>query len=45
MIPSITQAVGILTVAFGVGMWSVPAGIVVVGMGLLAFGLAAERRG
>ena len=45
MIPSVLQAVGILTVAVGVGLWSVPAGFVVVGLGLLAFGLAAERRG
>lgn len=45
MIPSLLQAVGILTVAFGIGLWSVPGGVVTVGVGLLAFGLAAERRG
>jgi hypothetical protein len=45
MIPSLLQAIGILTVAVGVGIWSLPAGVVVVGLGLLAFGLAAERRG
>jgi len=45
MIPSLLQAIGILTVAVGVGFWSLPAGVVVVGLGLLAFGLAAERRG
>lgn len=45
MMPSVLQAVGILTVAVGVGLWSLPAGLVVVGLGLLAFGLAAERRG
>lgn len=45
MIPSVLQAMGILTVAVGVGLWSLPAGLVVVGLGLLAFGLAAERRG
>jgi hypothetical protein len=45
MIASLLQAIGILTVAVGVGIWSTPAGVVVVGLGLLAFGLAAERRG
>ena len=40
---SIVQAVGILLVAAGTAMWSVPVGVVLLGVGVLAFGLAMER--
>jgi len=40
---SIVQAVGILLVAAGAAMWSVPVGVVLLGVGVLAFGLAMER--
>jgi hypothetical protein len=45
MMASVVQAVGILLVAAGVALWSPAAGLVVVGAGTLAFGLALERRG
>lgn len=43
LLASIVQAVGILVVAFGVGLYSAPAGVIVCGLGIVAFGLAAER--
>lgn len=43
LLPSIVQALGILTVAVGVGLYSLPAGVIVSGLGIIAFGLAAER--
>ncbi|HEY7823955.1 MAG TPA: hypothetical protein VIG24_14020 [Acidimicrobiia bacterium] len=43
MIPSIIQAVGILTVAIGAAMLHPAVGVVIAGLGMLAFGLAMER--
>ena len=40
---TILQATGIAFVAVGVGLWFVPAGIVVAGVGMVLFGLALER--
>ena len=40
---TILQATGITFVAVGVGLWFVPAGIVVAGVGMVLFGLALER--
>lgn len=41
---SLLQAAGILLVAFGAGLFALPLGFVVGGLGVLAFGLALERR-
>lgn len=43
MIALAIQVLGIATVAVGVGMWFVPAGIIVAGVGITLFGLAFER--
>lgn len=43
MIPSTIQAVGILAVAIGAAMFHPAIGMIVAGLGLLAFGLAMER--
>ena len=40
---SYIQAVGILIVAAGAALWSLPVGVVLLGVGVLAFGLAMER--
>jgi len=40
---SFVQAVGILLVAAGAAMWSLPVGVALLGVGVLAFGLAMER--
>ena len=40
---SAVQAVGILLVAAGAALWSLPVGVIVLGVGVLAFGLAMER--
>lgn len=45
MIASVVQAVGILVVAAGVALLSPAFGLMVVGGGMVAFGLALERRG
>mgnify|MGYP000288142415 CR=1 FL=1 len=42
---TIVEAVGILTIAAGIALYSPPAGLIAAGIGLLAFGLAAERNG
>lgn len=42
---TIVEAVGILTIAVGIALYSPPAGVIAAGVGLLAFGLAAERNG
>ena len=41
---ALTQAAGILLVSVGAGLWSLSAGLIVGGIGVLAFGLALERR-
>jgi len=43
MIPSMLQAVGILAVAIGAAMFHPAVGVIVAGLGMLAFGLAMER--
>ncbi len=43
MISATLQAVGILTVAVGAAMIHPAVGVIVAGVGLLAFGLAMER--
>jgi hypothetical protein len=43
MIPSMVQAVGILLLAIGAAMFHPAVGLMVAGVGLLAFGLAWER--
>jgi hypothetical protein len=37
------QAVGTLCFVTGVGLYSLPAGLIAAGIALVAFGLAAER--
>jgi hypothetical protein len=41
---TILQATGIAVVALGVGLWFIPAGVVVAGVGMVLFGLALERK-
>jgi hypothetical protein len=36
------QAVGVLAIAVGVALWSLPAGIVVAGVGIIVLSVAAE---
>ena len=43
MTATILQAIGILTIALGAGLIYPPAGIVLLGVGVLVFGLAIER--
>jgi hypothetical protein len=43
MIPSVVQAVGILVLAIGAAMIHPAVGIIIAGVGVLAFGLAMER--
>jgi hypothetical protein len=43
MIATIMQATGVAVVAIGVGLWFVPAGLVVAGVGMMLFGMAIER--
>lgn len=45
MIATILEAVGLVIVSLGVALWSVPAGLVVAGLGVVAFGLALEKAG
>jgi hypothetical protein len=44
MLATVLQAAGLAVVAIGVGLWFVPAGIIVAGVGCLLFGLALERK-
>jgi hypothetical protein len=44
MLATVLQAAGLAVVAIGVGLWFVPAGIIVAGIGCLLFGLALERK-
>lgn len=41
-LPVLTQLLGVVAVAFGFGLLAVWAGLVAGGLGLLAFGIAAE---
>jgi hypothetical protein len=43
MTATILQAVGILTVSVGAGLIYPPLGVVLLGLGLLVFGIAIER--
>jgi hypothetical protein len=43
MTATILQALGILTVAVGAGLLFPPAGVILLGIGFLAFGIALER--
>jgi hypothetical protein len=43
MTATILQALGVLTIAAGTGILFPPAGVILLGVGLLAFGIAAER--
>jgi hypothetical protein len=42
-IATVLQAIGIAAVAFGVGIFSIPGGIITAGAGAVLFGLAIER--
>lgn len=41
----IMQALGTLSIVTGVALFSLPAGLIALGVGLIAFGLAVERSG
>jgi hypothetical protein len=43
MFATILQVVGISLVSVGVGLWFLPAGIIVAGLGFVLFGIAIER--
>jgi hypothetical protein len=43
MIATILQATGILTISIGAALVYPPAGLVLLGIGLLVFGIAIER--
>jgi hypothetical protein len=43
MTATILQAVGILTISLGAGLMYPPAGVALLGVGILVFGLAIER--
>lgn len=43
MIATILQVIGILTISLGAGLIYPPAGLVLLGAGVLLFGLAIER--
>ena len=43
MTATILQALGILTIALGTGILFPPAGVILLGIGFLAFGIALER--
>lgn len=42
-LPTLLQAAGTTMVAIGVGLWSVPVALVVAGLIVTTFGIAAER--
>ncbi len=42
MLPTILQALGVVTVSVGCGLFWLPLGIIVFGVGVLLFGLALE---
>jgi hypothetical protein len=43
MTATILQAIGILTISLGAGLIYPPAGLILLGAGVLVFGLAIER--
>lgn len=43
MIATILQALGVITIAIGAGLLFPPAGVILLGLGFLAFGIAMER--
>jgi hypothetical protein len=43
MVATLTQALGLIAIALGVGFIYPPAGLIVAGIGLTLFGLALER--
>jgi hypothetical protein len=43
MIATILQALGVITIAIGAGLLFPPAGVILLGLGSLAFGIAMER--
>jgi hypothetical protein len=43
MIATILQALGVITIAVGAGLLFPPAGVILLGLGCLAFGIAMER--
>lgn len=43
MTATILQAIGILTISLGAGLIYPPAGLILLGAGVLVFGLAMER--
>ena len=43
MVATLTQALGLIAIALGVGFVYPPAGLIVAGIGLTLFGLALER--
>lgn len=43
MLATLTQALGLVAIAIGVGFIYPPAGLIVAGIGLTLFGLALER--
>lgn len=43
MIATLFQIIGIVTVAIGFGLMYPPVGVIVLGLGVLLFGLALER--
>jgi len=43
MLATILQIAGISVVSLGVGLWFVPAGVIVAGVGLVLIGIALER--
>ena len=43
MVALVLQATGLLMTAVGAGIWFLPAGFIVAGIGLVAMGIAVER--
>jgi hypothetical protein len=43
MLATIIQASGIAVFALGIGLWFPPAGVAVLGAGVVLFGIAMER--
>jgi hypothetical protein len=43
MTATLTQILGVLVSALAIGAWSIPAGVLVVGLALILFGVAAEK--
>lgn len=43
-IHSILQVAGIAVVALGISIWSIPAGVIALGLGAVLIGIALERK-